>query len=251
MAAATTSLPGDARWQPQLGLPLHLDPGRGVHHGRAPGPRLPRRGACVPGLHRRPAGRGAAPGDVRHRRRAGAARIDPRPPRVATRAPDPCASATAPSTSGSTTCGAGWCISSSVTCAGRDAPVDDRTWAIVQRMAAEATATGDRRTRASGRSVARPGTSVRRSSWHGWRWTGPRGSRSDEATRRPPARWRAEAAAIRDDLLRQRGRRPGCLHPDLRGTGAGRLDAAGARSWASCPGPTRACGPPSWPSPTS
>ena len=46
----------DTRGQPQLGLPLHLDPRRRVHHGRAPGPGLPRGGARVPGFHRRSPG---------------------------------------------------------------------------------------------------------------------------------------------------------------------------------------------------
>ena len=52
VAAPTTSLPEQHRRRAQLGLPLHLDPRRGVHALRPPAPRLHRGGGGVHGLAR-------------------------------------------------------------------------------------------------------------------------------------------------------------------------------------------------------
>ena len=70
----------------------------------------------------------------------------------------------------------------------------------------------------------------------------PGGRRRGGGPRRPPSTTTSLRNGVDD---------AGRLHPDLRRTRAGRLDAAGVAHGLPAPGPTRACGRPSWRSPTS
>ena len=98
---------GDAGRQPQLRLPLHLDPGR---HLRPVGDVLARLrlgGGRLLLLHRRRRRERRRPADhVRHRRRARARRVRARPPARATPTPARCGSATRRTPRSSTTSGA-------------------------------------------------------------------------------------------------------------------------------------------------
>ena len=97
------------RRRAQLGLPLHLDPRRGVLALRAAAARLHRGGGRVHGLADRPHARvedravGAAADHVRHRRARRAARGSSSRTGRATATPRRCGSATAPPTSASST----------------------------------------------------------------------------------------------------------------------------------------------------
>ena len=98
---------GDARRRTQLGLPLQLDPRLDLQPLGAAHARLRPGGARLHALHRRRLPGQPGPADhVRDRRREGADRADPRPPRRLRRRASRCGSATAPTTSARTTSGA-------------------------------------------------------------------------------------------------------------------------------------------------
>ena len=107
VAAPTCSLPEDIGGDPQLGLPLHLDPRRQLQPLRPHAAGLHLRGRPVHGLAqgalRRPETRRLAADHVRHPRREEHPRVHPRPLGGLSEVRLPCASATPPPTSSSST----------------------------------------------------------------------------------------------------------------------------------------------------
>ena len=133
LAAATTSLPGDARRRAQLGLPLQLDPRLHVHALGPLHPRLRLGGERLLLLRRRRrgGGRGGPPDHVRDRGREEARGAGARPP-PATRARGRCGSATARTTRSSTTSGAP--CSTPCTCTRSRDLLPESVWPILVRQ---------------------------------------------------------------------------------------------------------------------
>ena len=145
---------GDPRRQPQLRLPLHLDPRRDVRPVGDVLPRLRLGGGRLLLVHRRPGRRRRRPADhVRHRRRAGARRVRARPPARLRRTRGRSGSATRRTPSSSTTSGARCWTRSTCT---RRPPTTSTTGSgrSSTSRSARRSSTGASPTPASGRSAA-------------------------------------------------------------------------------------------------
>ena len=151
-----------------------------------------------------------------------------RPPRPATRARARCASATAPATSASTTCGARVLDSIYLHTKSRDQPRRAHVADARARRSSARSSTGASPTAASGRCAASRSTSPPRSSCAGSRSTAARASRGCASDREQAERWQAAADEIHADICANARRRARRLRPALRHRRARRVAAADA-----------------------